>query len=51
MVTELVCDGLFVARRGESLCEERSEEQDTNREGVASGGATYFFRLLKVIEL
>ena len=40
MVVELICDGLFVARRGASLCEERSEERNTNREGVASGSAT-----------
>ena len=42
MVVELVFNGLFVARRGAGLCEEQSEEQDTNREGVASGSATYF---------
>ena len=38
MVVELVFNGLFVALRGAGL----REEQDTNREGVASGSATYF---------
>ena len=29
-----------VARSGARLCEEQREEQNTNREGVAAGGAT-----------
>ena len=30
----------MLRQRGARLCEERSEERNTNREGVASGGAT-----------
>ena len=34
------CKEKFIARRGARLCEERSEERNTNREGEALGSAT-----------
>ena len=35
----------MLCRRGVRLCEERSEERNTNREGMASGGVTKSFFL------
>ena len=49
IVVEFDFNTFLVAGSGSCLCVERSEERNTNREGVASGSATYFFRLLKVI--
>ena len=40
---------MIVARRGAHLCDKRSAEQNTNREGEASGGATIQFAFKKLI--
>ena len=37
----------IVARRGARLCDKRSAERNTNREGVASGSATQKNNIIK----